>query len=74
MVCFMLKSINPATGDVLKTYALHDNQHIEAAITLATQAFGDWRLVPLTQRAKLVHKLADILETRIDETARTMSL
>jgi acyl-CoA reductase-like NAD-dependent aldehyde dehydrogenase len=64
-----LPSINPATGEVLADAPLATEREVDAAVTAASRAFDAWRFTPPTQRARLMWKLADLLEAHKDELA-----
>ncbi len=69
----MIKSINPATGETIKTYAALDAAGIETALEQAETAFSRWSKTELAVRAQLVHALADMLEATADTSALMMS-
>ena len=64
-----LPSINPATGEVLANAPLATERDVDAAVAAAARAFDAWRFTPPTQRARLMWKLADLLETNKEELA-----
>jgi acyl-CoA reductase-like NAD-dependent aldehyde dehydrogenase len=64
-----LPSINPATGEVLANAPLATEREVDAAVAAAARAFDGWRFTPPTQRARLMWKLADLLEANKDELA-----
>ena len=64
-----LPSINPATGEVLANAPLATERDVDAAVAAAARAFDAWRFTPPTQRARLMWKLADLLEANKDEFA-----
>jgi acyl-CoA reductase-like NAD-dependent aldehyde dehydrogenase len=64
-----LPSVNPATGRTLAEAPLASERDVEAAVAAAGRAFGDWRFTPPTQRARLLWRLADLLEAAKDEFA-----
>ena len=64
-----LPSINPATGEVLANAPLATEREVDAAVAAAARAFDAWRFTPPTQRARLMWKLADLLEANKDELA-----
>ena len=57
-----IATINPATGETLKTFEAMSSQAIEAKLELAQQAFNKYRHLPFEQRALWMQKAADILE------------
>ncbi|GAA3309826.1 hypothetical protein GCM10020295_75430 [Streptomyces cinereospinus] len=67
------QSVNPATGEVIGTYADADLAVGEAAIETAVRAFreGDWRLDPMRRATALSH-LADAYAARLDEVVDTL--
>jgi len=69
-------SYNPATGDVLATIAEGDREDINRAVAAARAAFdtGPWSTMPPAGRAKLIWKLADLLEKHAEEFAQLESL
>ena len=64
-----LPSINPATGQILAQAPLATEREVDAAVAAAARAFDGWRFTPPTQRARLMWKLADLLEAHKDELA-----
>lgn len=68
------ESVNPATGEVIGTYADADATVGQAAIDAAVRAFADdgWRLDGML-RAKVLSHLADAYETRMDDVVATLS-
>jgi phenylacetaldehyde dehydrogenase len=67
---------NPATGEVLAQVAEGDAADIDAAVTAARHAFesGPWPRMTASQRGRLIWKLADLLETHLEEFAQLESL
>ncbi len=64
-----MATINPATGETLATAPLATEREVDLAVAAAARAFETWRTTPPTQRAKLLWKLADLLEAKKDEFA-----
>lgn len=68
---------NPATGEVLANVAEGDREDIDRAVKAARAAFetGPWsRKMSPAQRAKLIWKLADLIEEHQEEFAQLESL
>ncbi|MFO0981152.1 MAG: aldehyde dehydrogenase family protein [Planctomycetota bacterium] len=61
-------TINPATEDVNARVALGGAADVDLAVHAARKAFDDpaWRRMPAAQRAKLVHKLGDLIDQHAD--------
>jgi phenylacetaldehyde dehydrogenase len=67
---------NPATGEVLAHVAEGDREDIDRAVKAARAAFetGPWHKMPPAGRAKLIWKLADLIEQHLEEFAQLESL
>ena len=63
---------NPATGEVLARVAEGDKEDVERAVAAARAAFdkGPWRKLAPSERARLMWKLADLLEKHLEEFAQ----
>ena len=70
----VVTSINPATGKELQSFTPLASGNLDAAIERADDRFQTWRLTSFTERSRLMHKAADILDNRKDAYARTMVL
>lgn len=57
-----IATINPATGETLKTFEPLNDEAIETKLALAQQRFEQYRKTPMSQRAEWLNKAADILE------------
>lgn len=68
-----LASISPTTGELLAEYEQHSDEVIEAKLQLAAESFREYRSVPFAQRAQMISRAADILETGKDRFARLMT-
>ena len=69
-----IATINPATGETLKTFEPIADEVIEAKLELAQQAFKKYRQLPFEQRALWMQKAADILERDREIYAEMMTL
>ncbi|HXH85080.1 MAG TPA: aldehyde dehydrogenase family protein, partial [Candidatus Tectomicrobia bacterium] len=69
-----LLSVNPATGERLASFALHDEAAVEARLAQAATAFRKHRLTSFAERARLLTRVADLLEAERDRLARLMTL
>ena len=67
---------NPATGEVLAHVAEGDKEDIDRAVDAARAAFdrGPWRKLAPSERARLMWKLADLLEKHAEEFAQLETL
>ncbi|MEG4963296.1 MULTISPECIES: NAD-dependent succinate-semialdehyde dehydrogenase [unclassified Microcoleus] len=69
-----IATINPATGETLKTFEAIADEAIEAKLELAQQAFNKYRYLPFEQRSLWMQKAADILERDREIYAEMMTL
>jgi succinate-semialdehyde dehydrogenase/glutarate-semialdehyde dehydrogenase len=69
-----IATINPATGETVKTFTPATNEEIDAAIARAHARFLDYRRTSFAQRAEWTRATADLLEAEADETAAMMTL
>ena len=67
---------NPATGEVLAHVAEGNSADVDKAVTAARNAFesGSWRRLTASERGRLIWKLADLLESHLEEFAQLESL
>jgi succinate-semialdehyde dehydrogenase/glutarate-semialdehyde dehydrogenase len=68
-----IASINPATGQVLKTFEPLSDSEIETKLQRAAEAFSRHRKVPFAERAKMMVKAAEILESEKEKFGRLMT-
>lgn len=66
-------SINPATGETVKTYDEMTPAQAAAAVVHAHEAWRAWRNTPFAERAGLMKKTAAILRERRTELATLMA-
>ncbi|MCL6745815.1 succinate-semialdehyde dehydrogenase [Kosakonia sp. R1.Fl] len=63
-------SINPATGETLRTTPWASREEVDTAIELATSGYRQWRLLPVSERAQTLRRLGDALRKRGEEMAQ----
>jgi betaine-aldehyde dehydrogenase len=67
----MTQLIEPATGEPLTSVASHTAEDLDRAVRAADRAFsGAWRRIHTRERARLLHKLAELIRANADELAR----
>src|SRR5919201_4584953 len=69
-----IATINPTTGETLKTFEPLTATEIEAKLSRAHSAFSEWSRTPIEHRARIVARAGELLEERKDEYARLMTL
>ncbi len=67
-----IATINPATGETVKTFEPYDDAEIERRLALADEAFSRYRTTSFAERSELVNKVADLLDADLEDLARTM--
>ena len=70
----MLKSINPAKLQVLKTYPPMQISQVNKIIDLTNNAFERWKETSFSNRSKLMMKAADVLRKKKEEYSNLMTL
>ncbi|AGY59366.1 NAD-dependent succinate-semialdehyde dehydrogenase [Gloeobacter kilaueensis] len=68
-----IASINPATGQILKTFLPLGDSELEARLELAWRTFGSYRHTTFAERAAKLRRAADILGAGREQYARLMS-
>jgi succinate-semialdehyde dehydrogenase/glutarate-semialdehyde dehydrogenase len=69
-----IRSVDPATGRVLKTFTPHGDAEVDARIARAALTFSCWRLSPPAKRAGLLGKVADLLDAEVEPLARLVTM
>ena len=64
-----LKSINPATGEVIREYEEFHSDEINQIIEANSQAYRSWRKEPIANRASLLRKAAVVLREKLEGLA-----
>ncbi len=69
-----IATINPATGELLKTFEPLTDAQIEQSLSLAQQAFEQYRHLSIEQKAHWMQNAANILETDAEKFGKLMTL
>jgi malonate-semialdehyde dehydrogenase (acetylating) / methylmalonate-semialdehyde dehydrogenase len=64
---------NPATGDVIRTVFFADSTDVDAAVKAAVLAFPAWSATPPLQRARILMRFRELVETHQKDIARVVS-
>lgn len=67
------KVVNPATGEVLAELPLATSADLDEALEAAAKGFAHWRTVEVDERARILHKIADLIRERAEEIAVLMT-
>ncbi|MGN9837084.1 aldehyde dehydrogenase family protein [Nonomuraea sp. H19] len=65
---------DPSTGKVITTVAEADASDVDAAVAAARKAFGAWAQTSGRERARILHRVADIIRRREDEIVAVESV
>jgi succinate-semialdehyde dehydrogenase/glutarate-semialdehyde dehydrogenase len=68
-----ITSINPATGETLKSFESLNEQQLEDKLSRAAETFHSYRLTSLAERASMMLRAAEILDTEKKDFARLMT-
>jgi succinate-semialdehyde dehydrogenase / glutarate-semialdehyde dehydrogenase len=68
-----IASINPATGETLKTFPALSASDLESKLDLAWRTFHEHRKIPFAKRAEMLLRAADLLEKESDRFGRIMT-
>src|SRR5262245_10390411 len=58
-----IESVNPATGERLRAFEPHSPAAVEARLAAAAGAFKSWSTRPVAERAAVLRRAGEILET-----------
>jgi succinate-semialdehyde dehydrogenase/glutarate-semialdehyde dehydrogenase len=67
-------SVNPATGEVLRSFPEHTDEEMWDALITANQAFRPWASRPFSERSKIIGRSAQLLREKKEELARLATL
>src|SRR5687768_14657073 len=69
-------TVNPATGETICKVAEGDKADVDLAVKAARRAFeeGPWSKMNASERGRLIHRLADLIEQNKDELAALETL
>ncbi|GAA3814106.1 NADP-dependent succinic semialdehyde dehydrogenase [Sphaerisporangium flaviroseum] len=69
-----IESINPTTGETLRTFEPLDESRLEERLATAARVFGSYRTTDVKQRAEWMLGAAALLETEQEHLARLMTV
>lgn len=69
------KTVNPANNKLIKEYPSHTDADVEAALNTADALYhSDWSKGSMDKRLAVLHKLADLIDSRAEELAKIASV
>ena len=69
-----IATVNPATGETLKTFTPLTSEEIEAKLALAESSFKTYRQTSMAQRSKWLNQAANLLETDAPKWGEIMTV
>ncbi len=64
-----IDNFNPATGEVYSLTPDSDERDVDAAVNAAEQAFPSWSNMPVVERARILNRIADLIERDLENLA-----
>lgn len=69
------QTVNPFNNQLIKEYTPHNDDQVELALAQADALYhSDWSKGEIIQRLPVLHKLADLMENRVEELANIASV
>ncbi len=69
------QTVNPANNKLIKEYSSHTDADVEAALSTADALYhSDWSKGSIDKRLVVLHKLADLIDSRTEELAKIASV
>lgn len=69
-----IATVNPATGETLRTFSAHTSEEVGAKLDKAAHAYKEHRLTSFSDRSRKMRRAGEILIERKDELGRLMTL
>ena len=69
-----IATVNPATGESIRTFAELTDEELDARLERAARAFREWRRRPVAERAAVVRRLGELLDAEQEALGRLMTL
>jgi succinate-semialdehyde dehydrogenase / glutarate-semialdehyde dehydrogenase len=69
-----IATINPATGETIKTFAALTDPQVDQKIQKATETFRSFRKLSFAERGRMMNRAAEILESEKHDIAHLMTL
>ncbi|MEU8524099.1 MULTISPECIES: NADP-dependent succinic semialdehyde dehydrogenase [Streptomyces] len=69
-----IATVNPATGETVRTYEAHTPDEVERRIAAAYETFLTYRTTSFAERSRLLRRAAELLDEDREDIARTMTI
>src|SRR4051812_38317673 len=70
----MIQTVNPATGETIKTFTPLTEKEIDDKLDAAHAAALSWRLAPIEERVSVLRRAADLLDERKLDYGKLMTM
>jgi succinate-semialdehyde dehydrogenase/glutarate-semialdehyde dehydrogenase len=70
----MIQSINPSTEQLIKEYKPYSDKQVLSILEEVANEYTLWRFTSFEERSKILHDIANALNSNIEEHARMISL
>src|SRR5580658_1254409 len=68
-----IATVNPATGETLRTFEPYDAGEVERRLALADSRFRSWKRTGFDERAELMNRLAELFDEEAVSVGRVMT-
>lgn len=68
-----IATVNPATGEEIKTFAALSDEQVQEKIQLAADTFREYRKTSFEERSRMLLRAAEILEEEADDLGRIVT-
>ena len=68
-----IATVNPATGETLRTFAAMSPEEVDVRIARAGDTYRTYRHTPYADRARWMHAAADLLDKEVEDVARLLT-
>ncbi len=69
----MFESVNPATGQAIRKYSMHDGAEVERRLEAIWSGWQSWRRTTMETRTAFLARLADLLDARAERYGALIS-
>jgi len=69
-----IETINPTVNETLESFEEISEKSLEAALTLAQRAFGNWKITSYKHRADLLYQVAALMRANKESLAKLITL
>lgn len=70
----MIRSVNPATGQLQRAFEPHSENEVERKLAKSVHIFRDYRRTPISERSHLMLRVAELLENERNQHASMITL